>query len=394
MSVIYLQLSPILKDRKQIRSIENRSFSIQKNPILYLLRSFFSAMNIQCEANYEYIFYDLDKICPEMEDELHPYFQYQNLLYDTLQKSSGSIDLQNKRKFTGTSSFAKIYIDCDVNKLFKLCKTSEYFLEVIQEAFMGYILHSYFPSSFPTIFNMGIHEEEPKKKYIYFSQTYYPYGTYYDRFDELSYENHIDILRQVALKLQSFQKLLHFIHADLKTNNICISYDHRQELTVNFIDLGYSSIQYLSTLVGGDLSLTYEYYMQDDHFHDFCEDRVLNHRDLHRDPFAHCGDIVYFLYTILFHHFHNDESRKKMSQLYHLIHSLFDFEGFNGYVINVFDHMKVLHNSSFDFIGFFMSKNCEMFDFYFAKYGVRGVDFAQRFSPESIISYLDLYAFY
>ncbi len=357
----------------------HRSMSIQEH-----FQIFMSEMGFMESPSYpfsfDFTFFDLDKLQSRDNPELiRDYFAHQNMLLDTMREKPFP---SQKKKILKGSSFAKIYADDE--KIYKVFNISKYFLEVIQEAFVGYMLYLYFPQHVPKVGDFTKFERRVgcmAKKYIYFTQTHYSNGTYFHNFEKYSDEEHYSILYQICLTLQSFQKSISFIHADLKTNNICVSED---KSTIHFIDFGYSSFIHQHQIIGADLSLSFESFMLNETFAPFCKGKTLDYRMIHNENHAFSSDLFYLAYSILLHHFYEEDFKNARPQFYAFVHGLFDVVDSDGKTINLFDTFMKINTTSFDFVGFFMSKSSSMFFFYF---GNRiDVDaFYERFRPENLI---------
>lgn len=391
--------SPLRKRVKYldfIDYIQNDANSLIKSddhpfPIQSIFEDFMRLMDVDCAVSFEYTFFELMKIesfthKPSKKNQkiLIEYFDHQNRLLSHIIPDTQT---EQKVKLTG-SSFAKIYVDqtpdmmYHCRKLYKIFNVSNYFLEIIQEAFVGYFLHSLFPLHVPKIYEIRrLERNSGKKKYVYFTQTFFQEGTYYANFDKYTLEEHIMILIQICQTLHKFQSLIHFIHADLKTNNICITRDpDTKDLCVHFIDFGYSSFVYQNRIIGADLDLAFGSFCKDMTFYEFSKEKQISHVANHSDPHKWSGDLFYLVYTILFYH------AKFGTPLFAILHPLFDVE-VDGHRINVFNELYKLHESSFDFIGFFMSKSSSMFTEYFGSAVDRDA-FYERFLPEKMIQYL------
>lgn len=394
-----VETSPIMKRRRRseyneyniVHWMESENFFYAR---LFLddldvhFQKFIFHMNIPFDAKYKYTFFNLETKHNELE--IKQYFKHQKML-DTHLVSSFSTN--DKIRLQG-SSFGKIYIDPvsekNKRKLYKVFNMAGFFLEIFHEAFVGYMLHTFFPDAVPEIYEIGKFEKivctPVKKKYIYFSQTYFENGTYFSLFDSLSFQEHLSYLIQVCEHIQKFQRTLEFIHCDLKTNNFCISDDRK---SVSIIDFGYSSFVYQTNHINTDLSLSYDQFVKDKTFRTFSDNRVLTQELVRADKYKFSGDLFYLIYSILYHHLHNPSDIIRNQKLYDTLHSLFDIHPKTDHFINIFDKMYELNQKSFDFIGFFMSKDSSMFIHYFGDIIVNIDEFYERFLPVHLIQHLE-----
>jgi serine/threonine protein kinase len=393
--------STIFEDPSSLHWMERKNYFYARlflDNINTHFHQFIFDMNISFDAKYQYTFFNLET--KHSEDKIKQYFKHQKMLYTHIQTTFSP---ENKQRLTG-SSFGKIYIDkhdpklgeysllpmSDEKKLYKVFNMEGFFLEIFHEAFVGYMLHKFFPDTVPKVHEIGKFEKiistPVKKKYIYFSQTYYSNGTYFSHFDSFTFQEHLYYLIKISEHIQMFQNTLEFIHCDLKTNNICISNDRK---SVCFIDFGYSSLIYQTNIISTDLSLTYDQFVKDDIFDLFCQNRVLTQEFVRNDPHKFSGDIFYLIYSILYHHLHSPSDITRNQELYNILYPLFNVNHKRDDIINIFDEMYDLNINSFDFVGFFMSKDSTMFNYYFGNNITNIEQFYERLLPTNMISYLN-----
>jgi hypothetical protein len=394
-----IETSPIVKRRRIYKYDQDHTIHWMESKNFFYIHLFLDDlethfqrfifhMNIPFEVKYKYTFFDLEK--KHCDVETKQYFKHQKMLNSHL---SSSFTINNKIRLQG-SSLGKIYIDSDSTvsqrKLYKVFNMAGFFLEIFHEAFIGYMLYTFFPNAVPQIYEIGKFEKiistPVKKKYIYFSQTYFKNGTYLSLFDSFSFQEHLYYLIKVSEHIEKFQRTLDFIHCDLKTNNFCISDDRK---SVSIIDFGYSSFDYQSNHILTDLSLSYDQFVKDKTFETFSDNRVLTQNIVRSDKYKFSGDLFYLIYSVLYHHLHEPSDIIRNQKLYDTLHSLFDVHHKTDNVINIFDKMYELNQKSFDFIGFFMSKDSSMLIHYFGDNIVNIDEFYERFLPTRLISHLE-----
>lgn len=288
-----------------------------------------------------------------------------------------TIDYKNSNYDFIESANCEIYIDKRNNILYKQFDIFS-LLDMIQESFIQKILYTYLPNNIAQVH--GIFKTNEKNVNYILSQTYFETGTLYNNYSSLNKKQLLNILISICNQVNILQKEVHFLHNDLKINNVCIDI---QKEEAYLIDFGYSSLVCNNTLIHGYFELELNEFNKNKYLESYTKNKVMTHEILLNDKYRNSSDLFYLIYTILYY---NNSQFK--NPLYDILYDLFDVNDSIKGKINIFDKLYSLESSSFEHAGFFMTKNHDLFIQYFGN-NIENIDtFYEKFLPENVNNYL------
>ena len=288
-----------------------------------------------------------------------------------------NIDYKDSNNVFIESSNSELYID-KINKIVYKIYDPFSLLDLIQESFIQNILYSYLPNHIANIY--GIYKSNGKNVEYILSQRYFEDKTLYNNYQSLNKKKLLNILISISKQLTLLQKEVHFLHNDLKINNVCIDI---QKEEAYLIDFGYSSLICNNQLIHGYFELELDEYNKNKSLENYTKDKVMTHQTLINDKYKNSADLFYLFYTILYYH----HSQFK-NPLFDILYDLFTVKDNIKGNINIFNEMYILEYHSFQHASFFMTKSNELFTHYFGN-NIENIDtFYERFLPENVTTYL------
>ncbi len=288
-----------------------------------------------------------------------------------------SVDYKDQNFQYIESSNCELYID-KINK--KIYKVYDLFslLDMIQESFIQKILYSYLPNNIAEV--QGIYKTNEKNVNYILSQTYFEDGTLFNNYVSLNKKQLLNILISISNQLTLLQRNVHFLHNDLKINNVCINI---QKEEAYLIDFGYSSLVCNNQLIHGYFELELDEFNKNKYLESYTKDKVITHQTIINDKYRNSNDLFYLIYTILYY---NNSQFK--NPLYDILYDLFTVKDSVRGNINIFNEIYALEYNSFQHAGFFMTKSHELFIQYFGN-NIKNIDtFYEQFLPENLSAYL------
>lgn len=281
-----------------------------------------------------------------------------------------------------TSSNSDIYIDKNNNILYKEFDTYSV-LNMINEAFIQYILHNMISSHIPKVYALYKNIRYKNNKYI-LVEKFIKDGTLYDNYLLFNKNDLLNILIKICNIIEFLQKNIDFLHNDLKMNNICVNLSNNQ---VYLIDFGYSSLTYNNIFVSGDFTMRLDDFCKNNDFKEYTYKFIMKHNHISLNKYKYSSDLFYLIYTILYYY------KSDVNIIYDILYPLFNVKNINNENINIFDILVELEEKSFEHIAFFISKSDEMFGYYFDNIINNNIqeELFQRFLPQNLNIYLNTF---
>ncbi len=288
-----------------------------------------------------------------------------------------NIDYKNPDNEFIESANCELYVDKKNNIIYKVYDIFS-LLDMVQEAFIQKILYSYLPTNIAQIY--GIYKTKEKNVEYILSQRYFKDNTLFNHYSSLNKKQLLNILISLCNQLILLQKEVHFLHNDLKINNVCIDI---QKEEAYLIDFGYSSLVCNSKLIHGYFELQLDEFNQNKSLEKYTKDKIMSHQTVINDQYRNSNDLFYFIYTILYY----NHSQFK-NPLYDILYDLFTVKDSVRGNINIFNEIYALEHNSFQHASFFMTKSHELFTQYFGN-NIENIDtFYEQFLPENLSTYL------